>query len=158
MTFLWQTLCLVPAGAGCRFRFAVFCSLSLRPVTQWQIASWKLSELCRVVRFRWWGLLGACRLGCHLLFAIWGAAQHSVAFEIDEAFVVLANEAQITRQFLMPQHALLSFLASALRLLLLLFFFGCLSTERPALAMLFNLTNSLRSFSHLKHSVPIENW
>lgn len=59
MTFCWQTLCLVPAGAGCRFQFAVF-SLSL--VTQWQIASWKLSELCRVVRFRWWGLLGACRL------------------------------------------------------------------------------------------------
>lgn len=28
MTFRWQTLCLVPAGAGCRFRFAVLCSLS----------------------------------------------------------------------------------------------------------------------------------
>lgn len=50
MTFWWRTLCLVPAGWGCRFQF-----FSL--VAQWQIASWKLSELCRVVRFRWWGLL-----------------------------------------------------------------------------------------------------
>lgn len=113
MTFRWQTLCLVPAGAGCRFQFAVLCSLS-RSLRPWhndklQVESW-VNFVALSVSVDEVFLVPVAWLSPPVCCVIWGAAQHSVAFEIDEAFVVLANEAQITRQFLKPQHALLAFL------------------------------------------------
>lgn len=159
MTFRWRTLCLVPAGSGCRFHVLLSLSLLLS-LLSWhndklQVESWVNFVALSVSVDEVFLCLSSCPPGCHLLFAIWGAAQHGVAFEIDEAFVVLANEAQITRQLwrsnmrCSSSSILLFFSLSSSSLL---FFFGCLSI-RSGLASLFfcwillNPTNSLRSFS-----------
>lgn len=155
MTFWWRTLCLVPAGSGCRFH--VLLSLSLSPlVAQWQIASWKLSELCRVVRFRWWGLLVPVQLSSSLSPPVCDL-RHCPAWRglwNWWSFCCFGKWGADNATTLTQQHALLLFFHSSLLQpqLFFSFFFGCLSI-RSGLASLFfcwillNPTNSLRSFS-----------
>lgn len=175
MTFCWQTLCILPSPSRRWVSLSVrsFLALPRDTMTNCKLkVEWTLSRCpFPLMRSSW-----CLSPGCHLLFAIWGAAQHSVAFEIDEAFVVLANEAQITRQFWCRNMRCFSSLPQLFSfgffIAFFFSFFGCLST-RSALATLFffsfllNHTNSLRSYSFkalcthwklIKHIKIVQKW